>query len=467
MSKIDDKSGYDHILLTRESSQYFGIEWNGLWWVCTTLPFGWKNSSYVYQTIGLVASNFFTQKEIAFSLYIDDRLNGELFTKKGFWSRPIGQRDTGYSYKSAEAALYIVCKDLTHLGYLLGLKKCVLAPTQRILYLGMLIDCTLQAFLIPEEKKERFASLRESILIHKSSIPLKSLQRLMGKCVSFSLAFPGAKFYIREMAQVVGRASLKGEIQLTAGLREELELWRFLDEWDKHIPWNDEKHWVLSVSTDASLSRWAGVIHFQANDVVPGDFWESDLAELNINVKEMRAIAKVLESLPSDIRDCRVDVQVDNQAAIHTWMGRGGRSRELTKVARHIFQLVTQRNILLELSYVSSKSNPADSFSHSLSKSDSMLSKHCWETVEAEFGGLSGYNLDLMALDSNAQCDRQRSLLPHFTPYPTPRSAGVNVFNQDLTNCDGVTVNPYVFPPFSMIPSLISLLSSQKRWQPW
>ena len=55
----------------------------------------------------------------------------------------------------------------------------------------------------------------------------------------------------------------------------------------------------------------------------------------------MRAIAMVLESLLSDIRDCRVDVQVDNQAVIHTWMGRGGRSIELTKVAQHIFQLVT------------------------------------------------------------------------------------------------------------------------------
>ena len=47
MSKIDDKSRYDHILLTNESSTYFGIEWEGLWWVCTTLPFGWKNSPYV------------------------------------------------------------------------------------------------------------------------------------------------------------------------------------------------------------------------------------------------------------------------------------------------------------------------------------------------------------------------------------------------------------------------------------
>lgn len=81
-------------------------------------------------------------------------------------------------------------------------------------------------------------------------------------------------------------------------------------------------------------------------------------------------------------------MQVDNQAVIHTLDGAwyGGRSREFTKVAQHIFQLVTQRNILLELSYVPSKSNPADTFSGSLSNLDSMLLKYCWDMFEAEFG---------------------------------------------------------------------------------
>ena len=59
-----------------------------------------------------------------------------------------------------------------------------------------------------------------------------------------------------------------------------------------------------------------------------------------------------------------------------------------------------------------------------------MLSKPCWDMAEAEFGGLSEHNLALMALDSSAQCDRQGCPLPHFTSYPTPGSAGVNVFNQ-------------------------------------
>ena len=270
-------------------------------------------------------------------------------------------------------------------------------------------------------------------------------------------------FYIREMANAIGRASVKGKIQLHPALREEIEFWRFLDSWDSHISWRSEKHWALAVSTDASKSRWAGVIHLQSGAQLElGDFWEESMRDENINVKEMCAVAKVLESLPSTIRDCRVDAQLDNQSVIYTWMGRGGHSRALTKVAQRMFQLVTQRNIHLQFSYVPSDSYPADWFSRVLSKADSMLSKQCWQIVEAEFGGLSGHNLDLMALDSNVQRNRQNEPLRHFTPYPMPSSAGMNVFNQDLTICDGTRVNAYVFPPFALIAPLVAWLLSQK-----
>ena len=47
MSKIDEKSGHDHILLTKESTKYFGIEWGGLWWVCNTLPFNFEEKVVV------------------------------------------------------------------------------------------------------------------------------------------------------------------------------------------------------------------------------------------------------------------------------------------------------------------------------------------------------------------------------------------------------------------------------------
>lgn len=58
---------------------------------------------------------------------------------------------------------------------------------------------------------------------------------------------------------------------------------------------------------------------------------------MNIDGKEMWAVAK---SLPAEIQDCRVDIQVDNQAIINTWHGRGSRFSDITRVAQRIFTLV-------------------------------------------------------------------------------------------------------------------------------
>lgn len=206
---------------------------------------------------------------MACSLYIDDRLNGELFTSVGFWSRPINQRD---SFQAAEAALFTVSKVLVHLGYFLGNKKCVLTPVMSISYLGMIVDSSQQAFLVPGDKREKFAHLRENILGYQSSVPLKSIQRFMGKCISFSLAFPGAKFYIREMAASIGKADGGREVQFSPLLREEIQFWRFLDNWDKCIPWRQERHVAISVPCDASLFRWAAVFHLNFSEFAIGDY---------------------------------------------------------------------------------------------------------------------------------------------------------------------------------------------------
>ena len=53
-TKLDDKSGFDHFLLSEDSLPYMGAEWGGWWLVWKTLPQGWRESPYVYQTLGQV-----------------------------------------------------------------------------------------------------------------------------------------------------------------------------------------------------------------------------------------------------------------------------------------------------------------------------------------------------------------------------------------------------------------------------
>ena len=93
---------------------------------------------------------------------------------------------------------------------------------------------------------------------------------------------------------------------------------------------------------------------------------------------------------------------------------------------------------------MASKDNPADHPSRSISKMDCTLRREAWHVIQARWGP---HTLDLMALDSNAMLDAQGQVLPHFTRFPTPASAGVNVFAQQWSKLE----NPYVFPPIFLV----------------
>ena len=93
-------------------------------------------------------------------------------------------------------------------------------------------------------------------------------------------------------------------MQFSPLLRKEIQFWRFLDNWDKCIPWRQERHVAISVSCDASLFRCAAVFHLNSSEFTIGDYWDEDLKDKHINVKEMFAVSKALESLPRDVWDC-------------------------------------------------------------------------------------------------------------------------------------------------------------------
>jgi hypothetical protein len=236
---------------------------------------------------------------------------------------------------------------------------------------------------------------------------------------------------------------------MSESLREEIMHWRFLDSWTGCVSWREEKHVRLALPTDASGYRDAGKTVF-------GDYWTAEQKVLTIPTKEMLAIVQALAASPANVRDCRVDVQVHSQVVIDTCKGQGQGSKhslQLTEVTKALYSVVSQRNVQLELSHVASGQNEADGV-------DATLSPKSWAVVESRFGGPIGHTFDLMALDSNAQCSQQGSQLPHFTPWPSPQSRGINVFAQDLSTVDPCMSNPYVYPPFWLIGRILRFMMS-------
>ncbi|KAI8480228.1 hypothetical protein Bbelb_420270 [Branchiostoma belcheri] len=451
-TKCDDKSGYDHVLISEGSKPLVGFQWGGFWFVSNSIPFGWSCSAFVYQTLGNVAMHRIRELGVPSSLYIDDRHAGQL--------QIAGQKQRKREeagYEAAQAACFIMCSVVVALGYFLGISKSQLDPVQCLEFLGMEADSVRLAFRLPERKKVSFATLREGVL-NEQSVPIVKLQKLTGKLVSFGLAVPAARLYCREMFNAIRLAGKRGtEVRIEGSVREEIQYWRFLDQWEGHVPWRTEKHESIELYSDASGFRWGGSVATEEGRVQFGDYWTGQEQEDIIAVKEAEALRQILLSTEERVRNKRVDALVDNTNVISAWSNQGGKSLQLSRAVRRLWETVVSLNVDLKLVFTPSRDNEADAPSRLIRASDVMLHRKVFQRIDAELGGDSGFDTDLMALPSNVQSARDGKKLRFFSPFPTPDSEGVNVFAQDLTgrNC-------YAFPPFGLIGALVNFVMQQK-----
>ena len=212
----DDKSGYDHLLLTPTSRTMFGVRWDGCYFGYASVPFGWKAIAYVYHSTGLVATSYIRTLKVPCSQYINDTHNGQLVTPRGCnWC----------DFQKAEAAAYIVTSVLTSLGHTIALSKSSLLPSQCVRFLGYLSNSLLKAFILPDDIKEKFRVLRETILSLQEA-DLQMLQRFAGKTTSFSIAVPAARLYTRAVSRAIGNRHFHGKrpnrpTRIAGELREE------------------------------------------------------------------------------------------------------------------------------------------------------------------------------------------------------------------------------------------------------
>ena len=77
----------------------------------------------------------------------------------------------------------------------------------------------------------------------------------------FSSAVLAAKLFNREISRAIASANDKGFVSLNKFEREEVFHWRFLDDWRQTLPWREEKHYSVSLSTDTSGYGWGCVVH--------------------------------------------------------------------------------------------------------------------------------------------------------------------------------------------------------------
>ena len=444
MTKLDDLSGYNNVFMSNSSRTLLGFQWAGHYFVCNTIPFGWRNSAYVYNNLNLQAVSFLRKQSITSLLYIDDRLLEEYNGKV--------EPSMDDSCTRSRIAIHWAVLLLVGLGYFLNISKSVLSPTPVLTFLGMIVDSIQCSFFITEKRRNKIKNTRDFLLRH-STASLLSIQKFAGLCISMVLAIPAAKLYTAACNKAISLAirNKSTVVSINGDLREEIEYWKFLDEWNTPFPWLSERHSTLRLSTDSSDYKWGAVYHSGDCDLVFSDYWLENQKTMPIMVKEALALKFALCSLRSLITAKRIKAFIDFKPVIFAWLNQGSHNADLNRILKDIFQITLSSNCLLELEYVNTSLNPSDAASRSLSKSDATISLRTWLYIQYLFGE---HFLDMFSLDSNGMKNSQGEQLQHFTPFPTPKTSGVDAFAQKYDD----KKKYLAFPPICLLPALVNFI---------
>ena len=336
-----------------------------------------------------------------------------------------------------------------HLGYFISPTKSTLFPTQDMIHLGFGINSQTSSFYITEKYRLKFQALRAEMLERKTANE-RDLQRWCGKCCHLGLLFPEQSLFTYQCRRLLASAT-EERVALPQEALDEIAFWTFVDAHTEPVPFLLQQHISLTLYTDASGFAWGAQVQLPSGPSELRDYWSTDLFGHDICSKEALAVLFALQAISEHLYRHRVTVYVDNEGLVHAWGGLKSKTLELTSILQSLFLFCVDSRVSLKLVWIPTDKNPADAPSRVLDRRDATLSfalrRRLWDA-------LGPFAFDLMALPSNVLVDLNDRPLPFFSLFPTPSSAGTDVFAQRPPASDGL----YVFPPFSLVEPVIELM---------
>ena len=218
--------------------------------------------------------------------------------------------------KAAEAS-ELVQSTLNQAGFVINAKKSIWKPTQRLQWLGFVIDLLKGQIETPAE---RVAALRGKLLdVSKLElVPAKQLASVVGSIISMSLAIgPVSQFMTRSMYLLLEtRHSWWDNLEITLEARQELDFWvSCVSEYNCQPIWQSPSA-VRVVYSDASDTGYGGYVVEHGPCVAYGQ-WTDHEAQQSSTWRELSAVLRVLASVAAKLLNVRVRWFTDNQNVAH------------------------------------------------------------------------------------------------------------------------------------------------------
>jgi hypothetical protein len=271
------------------------------------------------------------------------------------------------------------------------------------------------------------------------SLSIRDVASMMGKLRATAIAFSPAPLQLRSMQNLIKTTlrknnSYETKLHLDKPTRQELTWWL------KNLKIHNGRPMSLSppdiiISTDASLEGWGAACMGQK----AGGKWTLEQLGKHINVLEMIAIKRGLETFTRIHNVKAIHMQVDNTSALSYLLKMGGKTnQEMNAITKAIWDYLLRNRISCTAEYLPSNLNKeADEMSRSNDSSEWMLNPKLFEKICQIMGNP---DVDLFASLASHQIDR------YISWRPDPKAIATDAFQQDWRHKLG-----YAFPPFKLI----------------
>lgn len=433
---------------------------------CAALPFGWLASPYIFTKVMRVMVRMLRAPQAATFERLRRQTAGgraailRLGSRGDPWvrgCRVLPYVDDFLALASTRAEAYRIRARVEYVLHRLGItrhpEKGYWEPTQRLEHLGLDVDTEAGLFRVPPAKLKELMQRASGIVAVAASerrlVPVRQLAGFVGYAQSVELACPAARFYLRELHDVMAtRTSWEAKVRLSRQAFRDLRWWRRIAQADvSRAIWRPPTDRTLHC--DASKLAWGGVL----DGTVPAQgMWRGRERGRHINYLELMAVYLTLQRFHGELQGASVLLWEDNMTVVHVLTNRTTRSPELMHLLRKLWRLLDTAGIQLEVRYIPTDENTfADYLSRGSPLDDLVLRRGAWAELEARWGP---HTVDRYATAENAQLCVFNSLLPE------AGSSGAAALAQDWHGA-----NSYAFPPVSELPRIAQLLHERPQLQ--
>jgi hypothetical protein len=432
MLSLDLVQGFYNVRLDTDFQKYFAFKWKGRQYKFRALVMGFSDSPRIFSIIVKTLANLGRRLGFQIHHFLDDTIL------------------IGDSRDEVTLASRVFGTILQKSGFFIHPDKSVFEPTQKIMFLGFLVDSVKQVLELPTEKFDRIQTLIQAALASlngNTRVSIRDMAKLVGYLNSCLPAVPygEAHYKLLERAKEDALGFSRDFDRLVlwpSYVRDELVWWAKLRH-PSSKPFRDRLPDFI-FATDASLTGWGVVadnfVHFEAWDLLDSQ----DIAEL-----ELLAVWKALAVLPFELQGKTLLARVDNQIAVHYVNAGGGRCLKLNSLASAIWAYCEQKQAHILALYIPSAENPADAFTRVLSRNEprfvdteGMLRRDLFDLVY--HWAPQPPTMDWFASPENHQLPRFCSW--HFSSGAVLHDAFLQHWNLEVG---------YMFPPFSLLPRVL------------